>query len=176
MSSRKWFVCGSTNHVASQCKLRKGETTPSAQDKQTKGKKNTAARTNANTSVKTNLLYSSDSEDGSVIIVRIEDNRSQPRKVTVDLQDLTVSGMIDSGADITIMNGDVSKKVAAIGWLSNRAFKPADKIPYGYDSIPFKLDGWIDLDITFVEQTMRTTVYLKMDAQDPLLLSEGVCH
>lgn len=23
---------------------------------------------------------------------------------------------------------------------------------------------------------MRTTVYLKMDARDPLLLSEGVCH
>ena len=157
--------------MARQCKLRKGESTPSARDKQTEGKKNTAARTNVITSVETNptdLLYSSDSEDRNVNIVCIEDKGSQPRKVTVDLQGLRVSGVIDSGADITIMNGDVFKKVAAIARLSKRAFKPADKIPYGYDNTPFKLDGRIDLDITFAEQTMRTMVYLKMDTRDPL--------
>ena len=179
MSSRKCFVCGSIDHVARQCNLRKGESIPSAKDKQIEGKKNTAARTNAITSVETNptdLFYSSDSEDGNVNIVGIEDKGSQPHKVTVDLQGLPVSGVIDSSADITIMNGDVFKKVAAIAQLSKRAFKPADKIPYGYDNTPFKLDGWIDLDITFAERTMRTTVYLKMDARDPLLLSEGVCH
>ena len=32
------------------------------------------------------------------------------------------------------------------------------------------------MDITFAERTMHTTVYLKMDACDPLLLPEGVCH
>ena len=49
------------------------------------------------------------------------------------------------------MNGDVFKKVAAIARLSKRAFKPADKLPYGYDNTPFKLDGQIDLDITFAK-------------------------
>ena len=63
--------------MACQCK---GESIPSAKDKQTEGKKNTTARTNAITLVETNptdLLYSSDSEDGNVNIVRIEDKDSQ---------------------------------------------------------------------------------------------------
>lgn len=34
----------------------------------------------------------------------------------------------------------------------------------------------MDLDVTFGERTMRTPVYLKMDAHDQLLLSEGVCR
>lgn len=33
----------------------------------------------------------------------------------------------------------------------------------------------MDLDITFGDKTMCTPVYIKMDAHDPLLLSEGVC-
>ena len=39
-----------------------------------------------------------------------------------------------------------------------------------------RLDSCIDLDISFNEKTMNTTVYVKMDAQDQLLLSEGVCR
>ena len=34
----------------------------------------------------------------------------------------------------------------------------------------------MDLDISFGEKTMTTLVHIKMDAEDPLLLSEGVCH
>ena len=86
--------------------------------------------------------------------------------------------MIDiycSGTDIIIINGDVFKKVAAIARLKKN-FKSANKIPYGYNNKPFQLDGRIDLDITFAEHTMCTTVYLKMDACEPVLLSEGVCH
>ena len=45
-----------------------------------------------------------------------------------------------------------------------------------YDNKPFKLDGRIDLDVTCAVHAMCTTVYLKMDTRDPLLLSEGVCH
>lgn len=60
--------------------------------------------------------------------------------------------------------------------LKKSAFKKSDKIPYTYDQRPFSLDGKIELDITFDDQTMRTPVYVKMDAHDPLLLSEGVCH
>ena len=36
--------------------------------------------------------------------------------------------------------------------------------------------GCINLDILFSEKTMKTTVYVKMDAQEQLLLSEGVCQ
>ena len=34
----------------------------------------------------------------------------------------------------------------------------------------------MDLDITFDGKTMCTPVYIKMDAQDQLLLAEGVCR
>ena len=159
--------------------MRRGESTSVTTVTKPENKKNTAARTNAITSVTTSLadlLHSSDSEDGLVNSIRIEDKGSRSRKVIVNLHGLPVQGVIDSGADITIMNGDTFKKVAAIARLRKKAFKSADKIPYGYDNKPFKLDGCIDLDVTFAEYTMCTTVYLKMDAHDSLLLSEGVCH
>ena len=34
----------------------------------------------------------------------------------------------------------------------------------------------MDVDVTFDDKTMKTPVYLKMDAHDQLLLSEGVCR
>ena len=34
----------------------------------------------------------------------------------------------------------------------------------------------MEMDITFQDKTMKTTVYIKMDAFDQLLLSEGVCR
>ena len=44
-----------------------------------------------------------------------------------------------------------------------------------YLGLRFKLDGRMDLDITFGDKTMRSPIYIKMDAHDSLLLSEGVC-
>jgi len=39
-----------------------------------------------------------------------------------------------------------------------------------------KQDGYLDLDISFVYQTMQTAIYVKMDVHDDLFLSEGVCR
>ena len=138
--SRDCYVCGKNDHLAHECKLRRGESTSVTTVTKPENKKNTAARTNAITSVTTSLadlLHSSDSEDGLVNSVRIEDKGSQPCKVIVNLHGLPVQGVIDSGANITIMNGDTFKKVAAIAQLRKKAFKSADKIPYGYDNKPF---------------------------------------
>ena len=60
--------------------------------------------------------------------------------------------------------------------LKKKQFKAADKTPYGYDQQPFKLDGRMDLDIMFNDKEIHTPVYIKADAKDSLLLSEGVCH
>ena len=68
------------------------------------------------------------------------------------------------------------KKVAAAARLKKRDFKAPDKVPRTYDKQPFTLDGQMDLDVTFDDKTMKTPVYLKMDAHDQLLLSEGVCR
>ena len=40
----------------------------------------------------------------------------------------------------------------------------------------FVLHGYLNLDIAFGSKTIGTRVYLKMDAHDELLLSEGVCR
>ena len=48
-------------------------------------------------------------------------------------------------------------------------------MPHTYDRRQFKLDGRLDLDIHF-DKTIDTPIYVKMDAYDDLLLSEGVCR
>ena len=78
-------------------------------------------------------------------------------------------------ADITIMGGDLFKKVASVARLHKRDFKRPDKVPVTYNNQQFQLDAQMDLDIAFGETTIRTPVYLKMDTQEQLLLSEGVC-
>ena len=83
--------------------------------------------------------------------------------------------MVDSGADITIMGGDLFKRVATVAKLRKKDFKPPDKVPRNYDQQPFQLDGRLDLDVSFQDKTMTTPVYVKMNAKEQLLLSEGVC-
>ena len=45
-----------------------------------------------------------------------------------------------------------------------------------YDQKPIALDGCIDMKITFGEENIVTTVYVKLVAPDQLLLSESACH
>ena len=84
-------------------------------------------------------------------------------------------GIVDTAADITII-GDLFRKAASVAHLKKRDFRPADKTPRTYDQKPFKVDGKMDLDISFEDITMQTPVYIKMDAADQLLLSEGICR
>lgn len=120
-----------------------------------------------------NFLYSSESDDGSVYVVQVEDKGSKPRTIIVDLHGVPARGIVDSGADVTIINGDLFQRVATVAHLKKSAFKKPDRIPVTYDQKPFTLDGRMDLDIAFDGKTMRTAVYIKMDSRDPLLLSEG---
>ncbi len=124
-------------------------------------------------------LASSESESDSeseVRQVRVEDQGSQPRCAKVEIQGVPAFGIIDSGADITILGGELFKKVAAVAKLRKKDLKKANKSPHTYDGQPFSLDGRMDLDISFKGKTLCTPVYIKMDAQDQLLLSEGVCR
>ena len=74
------------------------------------------------------------------------------------------------------MGPELFKKVAAVAGLKKKQFKLADKVPHTDDRRQFKLDGRLDLDVSFVDKTMQTAIYVKMDAHDDLLLSEGVCR
>ena len=62
------------------------------------------------------------------------------------------------------------KNVAAVAKLCKKDFKPADKTSYTYDKKPFRLDGKLELDVSFQDHTVTTDVYIKMDASEPLLL------
>ena len=91
------------------------------------------------------------------------------------VQDVPAQGLIVTGADKTIMGGDLFKKVASVARLHKRDFKQPDKVPVTYNNQQFQLDGRMDLDTAFGKITICTPVYLKTDAQEQLLLSEGVC-
>ena len=90
------------------------------------------------------------------------------------MQGVPAEGIIDSRADITIMGGELFCRVAAVAKLQKRDLMNPDKIPRNYDQCPFKLDGKVKLDITFDGKTMCTPVYIKINAQEQLLLSERV--
>ena len=124
------------------------------------------------------LYFSTDEEDDSdpqLYQVWVTDKGSHAHCARVEVQGVPMYSIIDSGADITIIRGTLFKCVATIAWLRKQDFKPPDKTPKTYDQQSFKLDGRMDLDISFGDQTMCTPVYIKMDVHDQLL-SEGVCR
>ena len=123
------------------------------------------------------FLYSSDDEqEAGVSVVEVRDHGSQPKCARVEIQGVPVFGVIDSGADITIISGNLFRRVASVAKLRKKDLKPADKVPRNYDQRPFTLHGRMDLDISFAGKTMTTPVYIKIDAKEQLLLSEGVCQ
>ena len=117
----------------------------------------------------------SDSTD-EVRQVRVIDKGSRPQRVTVLIEGVPSSGIVDSGADVTIIGKDLLKRVATVAKLKKNRLKKVDKTPRTYDGQPFDLHGRMDLDVSFGGITMRTPVYIKLDASEQLLLSEGVCR
>ena len=181
-SDIRCYTCGVFGHYKSECKTKKSESTG-------KNKSSTLATTKTihttdrliQQDVASILFPSSDSSeslesDPEICTVRVSDQGNHLRVAQVDVHGVSVSGLVDTGADITIMNGETFREVASVAYLKKKHVKAADKTPHGYDQQPFKLDGKMDLDIQFNEKMIRVPVYVKHDAKDPLLLSEGVCQ
>ena len=84
--------------------------------------------------------------------------------VMVHIQGVPVYWLLDSGADISIIGGDLL--------ISSRLTKSQEPTTRS----PFKLNGRIDLDVAFEDKMLRTSIYVKTDAHDQLLLLEGVCR
>ena len=121
------------------------------------------------------LLYPSDL-DGLVSAVRVNDQCSKSQYVNITIQGVSTSGIIDTGADIMIIGGELFKKIIDVVQLKKKDFKKPDHIPHTCDHMEFKLHGRMDLEIGFDDKVVKTPIYFKMDAHDQLLLSEGVCR
>ena len=122
------------------------------------------------------ILFSDSDSDTEVKVVRVPDEGSKSQCAHVEVQGVPAYGIKDTAADITIIGGRLFKKIATIARLKKKNLKPPDKKPRTYDQCIFSLDGRMDLDITFNGKTMCMPVYIKMNAQDQLLLAEGVCR
>lgn len=176
--SCRCFVCHRTGHLARDCT--KQTQSRGRRNEQPSSKKiTTGQRSDADTDQSSilQLLFPADDEDGSrVDVVRVPDRGSHPRSARVDIQGVPSYGLVDSGSDVTIMGGDLLHKVAAVAKLRKKNLKPPDKVPRNYDQRLFKLHGRMDMTITFGGRVLTTSVYIKMDTEEPLLLSEGVCR
>ncbi len=102
--------------------------------------------------------------------IQLEDSGSVPKCVPQGVP------VIDTGADLSIMGGELFKTVAVAAKVRKKDLHKADKTPKTYDGKTFKLHGRLDLAIEFVSKILTTPVYLKMDSPERLLLSEGVCR
>ena len=114
------YICGEVGHYAKACK--KGNKESSGQSQ--KPKKGSSkqiltttcvseepAKSQTTSSDPLSYLYSSDSDGGERVgTVRVADLGSKPQFASVQVQGVSATGVVDTGADITIMGGTLFKK------------------------------------------------------------------
>ena len=175
------YTCGSTTHLARNCKAPSTESVGRIPREHLHAKHVTTSREEVNHPAREiqddPMAYlASDSDEEHIRRITVEDQGSHAKCVKVEIHQVAMYGIVDTGADITILGGKAFQRIAAKAKLRKKEFKPADKTAYNYDGKPFRLDGKMYLNITFGNRTLPTPVYIKMDAGEQLLLSEGVCR
>ena len=187
---RRCYNCGDPGHLAKNCLKPPTESKGSHQKPRNRGvhsrQENTAPPTSdsahsdpPSSSTHTDplsFLFSDESDPERCCQVDVKDQGSHTVCVPLQVEGVPAYGLVDTSADITIIGPRLFKKVAAVSRLKKKDFKPADKTPHGYDGRPFELHGRMQLTLSFDGQEMKMMVYIKMDVEDQLLLSEGVCR
>ena len=154
------YICDSPNHLARQCQKSKTE---SAGGKLTQTK--TPSKT---TGPGTNYVIRDNSHSNI---------KSGSHCVQVNIEGVPITGIIDTGSDITILRGDAFYSIVSKSDLNVHNLKAAEQVKAcTYDQTPISLDGQLNMKISFGEKVINATVYIKLIAPDWLLLSEEVCH
>ena len=174
--SIKCWNCDRTGHIAANCRKPRRESGGRSADRRPGGKVDMVQSSPARDDPMQYLQSDGSDDETEIRQVRVHDRGSKSRCVRVVVQGVPMYGIVDTAADITIMGGEAFKQVAAAAKLKKKDFKPPDQVPHNYDRRPFQLDGRVNLDIEFSDKAMTTPVYVKMDAHEQLLLSEGVCR
>ncbi|XP_064398966.1 uncharacterized protein LOC135345475 [Halichondria panicea] len=168
--------CGSPDHFVRDCKAPSKESSSKSYSNGNRLKAIQTKPLGDRNDPMACLYTSSDSDsDSDVKLIRVPYEGSHPRRALVEVQGIPAYGVVDTGADISIMGAELFKTVAAATRMKKRSLKSVDKAAFTYDHKPIKLDGKLELDIVFEDKALATPVYLKMDSSDQLLLSEGVC-
>ena len=88
------------------------------------------------------LLFSSDSEESDgVRLIQMADESSQSQLADVIIQGVPADGVINTGADITIMGQELFARVTAAAKLRKKNFQKPDKVPQTYDQRTYNRDG-----------------------------------
>ena len=171
-ADRRCYVCHELGHFARACPKNQRSNAPADPSSSQTGAVSTQQVWTHCQSIPETSQPPSNPIVSGADLVWVQDNGSSCQRAKVLVEGVPAEGIID----ITIMGGDLFRKVSAVGRLKRRTFKKVDKVPHTYDRRPFSLDGKMDMHITFSGMTMRSPVYVKHDAPEQLLLSEGVCR
>ena len=170
--TRRCYNCGEPGHLASSCRSRAPSESKGSRKTKTRGVHTSSQEATPHTTSLTDplSLLSPDTPDESELCqqVTIVDQGSQSMCVPLQVEGVPAYGLVDTGADITIIGAQLFKRVAAVAKLRKKNFKQSDKTPRGYDGKPFTLHGRIEMTLMFDGKEMKTMVYIKMDAVDQL--------
>ena len=126
----KCWNCEKVGHQAKDCQLPKREST--GQSGQTLGAKMVQSGSKEDP-VSYLLSDSDDDEEPRVGLVKITDGGSKCQRTKVTVGGVPLLGIVDSGADVTIMDGVAFKQVASVAKLRKRDFKKPNEVPKNYD-------------------------------------------
>ena len=154
------YICDSPNHLARQCQKSKTESA---------GGKLTQTKTPSKTSGPGTNYVIRDNSHSNI--------KGGSRCVQVNIEGVSITGIIDTGSDVTILRGDAFYSIVSKSDLNVHNLKAAEQVKAcTYDQKPISLDGQLNMKVSFGEKVINATVYIKLIAPDQLLLSEKVCH
>ena len=122
-SSWKCWKCGKLGHISKDCRQAKTESSGRVQPKSSTKMVQSETATAEDNPMQ--YLFS-DSDDGEVRQVRVEDKGSTHQQARVIVGGVPMYGVVDTGSDVTIMSGSLFKQVAAAARLRKKDFRPCN--------------------------------------------------